>query len=156
MRVYLMRKKYSQLLLMCFSIIIISSSSGVNAYYNPISRVNISDAFYTDYNGDGLEDDVVAFITVDTWYLYHSYSLLINVVLTLPSGYYFDHVGELFITDRTENFMLVMLDHAIEPGWYHLGINYEMGCKEGYTELIFDPPGGGIKGTTPSLIVINI
>jgi len=119
--------------------------------------VTILNAYYTDWDLDGEEDDVVA--DVEFSFKYQSdqgYDIRLTIDLILPSGFDFNHKIQEFFDKQYCKVEIIMLNHAIEPGWYDLYIEFFTkvdGTQRGVTYLLFDPPGGGQRGGDPLLFI---
>ncbi|MCY3414962.1 MAG: hypothetical protein INQ03_25150 [Candidatus Heimdallarchaeota archaeon] len=106
--------------------------------------INISEAYYADLEGDGLENDV--FVGVD---LYLSgrdaYNFDYYIFLTLPSGLQFSYAYAFSAKTDYIYFGNYFWQHALEPGWYDVEVFIVMrsgGLTVSSEALIFDPPGG--------------
>lgn len=157
------------ILIILLSFSIPSHAETVTVSNDDISlQLTINDAFYTDYEGDGLENDVIADYELNvTLYkdLHNEYKYTFHVLMVLPSGAYYEYAFDrtLQATDLildtviSFNFRLVMWDHATESGWYNLtsGIEiYQWGHEYDDMTITFDPPEDGGTGDTlppPSL-----
>jgi len=109
--------------------------------------LTITDAFYTDLDGDEVLDIVsyfdLQFIGVGR------HVITIDVYLTLPSGSTFYY--EWLITTSLESITcrINFFDHALETGIYKLTIDVFLpkgGLDTGTCEYEFDPPGSSGGG----------
>ena len=113
--------------------------------------VRIDEAYYTDYDGDGKEDDIVTvfriFIKQEADYCFN---VEVECEIETPSGIEFEYEFEIE-TQYGFAATLVWLNTAIEPGWYKLEVEADAGgYVEDEDELVFDPPGKG--GGEPPVI----
>jgi hypothetical protein len=117
-----------------------------------ILRLTITDAYYTDLDGDKVLD-VVGFFTVTHFEECESYNIWIFPTLQLPSGKEFNYKFD--ITDGkkydSRDYQLIFYDHALETGDYTLFIEvYAVKTRSllcyyyyrGTADYTFDPPGG--------------
>ncbi len=122
--------------------------------------VNILDAYYTDTDGDGREDDVESHIVIDFDGVPYGwlYEYTFYAFLTLPSGQWYGYQIDVITNMLSVDFELVFLNHATESGDYLLEIllvhtfsGYWV--EQIYTQLIFDPPVEGQGDAPPSFNV---
>jgi hypothetical protein len=128
-------------------------------------EVEIHEAYYTDYDGDGYKDDIITIFSIYAYYVSERWSGEINVdcELETPSGTeidfeYTDYMDTHFTytyKGRTkfgyfEKYGIYWLDSAKESGWYEFKIHVRSlgysGPRSDYESIIFDPPGGGDPG----------
>lgn len=127
-----------------------------------ILQLTITDAYYTDLDGDKVLD-VVAYFTVH--FFRDDYNILIYPTLQLPSGDAFNYLFDI-TPDRSYNtsvdYQLIFYDHALETGDYTLFIQvevfkqwwyYRYHCYEGVADYTFDPPGSS-GGGDPCCVLI--
>lgn len=121
--------------------------------------VIIVDAYYTDFDGDGKEDDIITVFRVvidnddDNSFLS---KVKVDCKITTPSG---DSYKFKFDEYTQNGFVatLVWLNTANEPGWYDFGISSSISKEiKVNDELTFDPPGGGDKGELPAISIDSI
>ncbi len=116
--------------------------------YDGYLDVDITDAHYCDYDGDGSEDDVVTVFEVDIrksddW---DGGVFRLQTYLILPSGYGWVYT---FYVKAEGDFQITMIWYncAIESGWYTFYVFADaLGSeapRSGYDSIVFDPPGGG-------------
>jgi hypothetical protein len=131
------------------SMTVANSSGSVN--------VNIDDAYYTDYSGDGIEDDVVVHFTfvINQGSRAHFEAYF---TLTLPSGASFMY-GYIINTRLSElEGTIVFYHHATEPGYYNIKIDLILrsgGVTHGSTDYDFDPPGQSPGGDPHAVLTFN-
>ena len=159
-----MKKNRFGLLVFTFVILasVIGSLSISNGTAYDIERMNsnefyITDAYYGDFDYDGIEDDieVIAILDIDcddetTSYLY--------LKIYLPSGYCF----RFFVTIELEangnpiHFTFTAYNTALENGWYTAKLTgyfvTDNNLYVGTSYMIFDPPGDDGEGD-PELTV---
>jgi hypothetical protein len=119
------------------------------AYYAIRNRdvvvVIIDEAYYTDYDNDGKEDDVVTVFTViiDDYDGNNGQNTVeVSCLLELPSGTEFKFAFE----EKTKigfQATLVWYNTAIEVGWYELRVEASYQAYEAFDTITFDPPGKG-------------
>ncbi|RLI47949.1 MAG: hypothetical protein DRO73_10615 [Candidatus Thorarchaeota archaeon] len=106
--------------------------------------VKILDAYYTDADDDGYEDDVVALFDI---YLDGAvrYNIDIYPELVLPSGESFLYGYTINTRLSTLHCTMYFLHHATETGNYTFSVDvvsYTGGVATGQVNYVFDPPGG--------------
>ena len=117
--------------------------------------IQIVDAYYTDLDGDGYEDDIK--LLVDCSFAKTDPTRVdLNIWIELPSGLTFN--VRISIYNTPNNFLLNIdcFDMAIESGWYTVTLLASvMGAGNGKLyitdEIVFDPPTGGGPGLPPSV-----
>ncbi|MFX0061999.1 MAG: hypothetical protein ACFFC7_07405 [Candidatus Hermodarchaeota archaeon] len=132
------------------------AASEVTLYENDgdrILRLTITDAYYTDLDGDEVLD-VVAYFTVR--FYRDDYKLLIYPKLQLPSGETFNYSFDITYDSYyyyNYDYQLIFYDHALETGDYTLFIQVEAIKQRWYyyycydiADYTFDPPGSGAGG----------
>lgn len=107
-------------------------------------NLTILNAYYTDADGDGSEDDVIAEFVI-TLSGSNRYNFIIFPTLTLPSG--MEHSYGYFINTRLSILHCTMYFYhsATESGWYTFSIEIiglTGGGASGLASFEFDPPGG--------------
>ena len=113
-----------------------------------ILRLIITDAYYTDLDGDTVLD-VVAYFRV--YFYREDYDIYIYPTLQLPSGQAFSYGFDITCYSYYYyyyTFQLLFYDHALETGDYTLFIEIytikqwsQYSCYD-VADLTFDPPGG--------------
>ena len=113
--------------------------------------IKITDAYYCDFDMDGIEDDVVVEFIVgmysededyprydmDKWF-----RINLEVELELPSGLSYKYELVMEAKNSFAKAKLVYFNHATESGWYYTSIHAEI-IKWGLSDsdqCIFDPP----------------
>ncbi len=138
-----------------FMVVLAPFSSGIAAVLedeNTYVQFYIVDAYYTDAEGDGLENDVISDFFMRIITAYSSIHLLISIYLELPSttSYTYDYTFRLGTGDY--DLRMYFYNHATESGWYIVTITVTVMSKfqlmSGYESLVFDPPGQH-EGTEP-------
>jgi hypothetical protein len=126
-------------------------------FSSPFSPVTmyINHAYYYDLDFDGVEDDVLTIITIET--VSGNPLLMINDVfeyLTLPSG--LTYYVSVSIQGNYNHVLLIIewFNVATETGWYDLLVCVDCYCLHGYyyleDSLEFDPPDSeGPDGAMP-------
>lgn len=119
----------------------------------PTILLDITQGFYADTDGDGLEDDVYV-ETVMQILCANRVNFEYYITLTLPSGMSFTYGYQINTRLNLITFDNNFYDHALESGDYKVdvqiflktgGISYSSGS------LVFDPPGH--TGTDPSFVL---
>ncbi len=123
-----------------------------NAFY-------ITDAFYGDFDNDGVEDDIKVIAILDIDYEDEIISYL-YLDIYLPSGFCF----QFFVTIKLEangnplQFTFTAYNTALENGWYIAKLTgffiTDDNLYFGTTYMIFDPPGDDGEGDPE--ITVNI
>ncbi|MCE7735334.1 MAG: hypothetical protein GPJ54_10685 [Candidatus Heimdallarchaeota archaeon] len=131
--------------------------------------VKFLNAWYTDLEGDGFEDDIVLKIKIKyedieidddnngvdrikgkTTVKNNNKQLKLKIELVLPSGFSFLHYVEKSINSEEVILDILLYNHAVESGWYwgHITIvdNYHNPLSK-KDSIFFDPPGGRSGGT---------
>ncbi|MFX0113841.1 MAG: hypothetical protein ACFFB3_04790 [Candidatus Hodarchaeota archaeon] len=115
-------------------------------------KIMFIDAYYTELDGDGLEDDVVTDLLIEMNELIPV--LFIYIEVELPSGMTHD-IWLPINPDSTElNFHVDFHDIATESGWYTARVFAAVPCNQGSLvyylcdTIEFDPPGKG--GSDPA------
>ncbi|MHA1772052.1 MAG: hypothetical protein ACTSYL_07375 [Candidatus Thorarchaeota archaeon] len=106
--------------------------------------VHVLDAFYTDADDDGYEDDVIAYFDIHLDGA-QRYNFDIYPALTLPSGtsYLYGYTINTRLSDL--HCTMYFYDHATESGNYTFSVDvilYTGGVASGQVQYVFDPPGG--------------
>ncbi len=106
--------------------------------------VHILDAYYTDADDDGREDDVVAYFDIHLDGA-RRYNMDIYPALTLPSGtsYLYGYTINTRLSDL--HCIMYFYNHATESGNYTFSVDvvlYTGGVAGGQIQHVFDPPGG--------------
>jgi hypothetical protein len=122
-----------------------------NCYLLDNDEFYIDDAFYGDFDSDGVEDDtrVIAVLDIDFEGDITSYFYL---DLYLPSGYCFSFfvTAEIDANGNEIYFIFTTYNTAIENGWYTAKLTgYFVTYDTLYTGtaiMIFDPPGDDGEG----------
>ncbi|MFX1254086.1 MAG: hypothetical protein ACFFCZ_20905 [Promethearchaeota archaeon] len=140
------------------------AASEITLYENDgdyILRLSITDAYYTNLDGNKVLD-VVAYFTVR--FYRDDYNIMIYPTLQLPSGdafnYSFDITNDADGYYSRVDYQLLFYDHALETGDYTLFIKVEAIKQRWYSsyycydvaDFTFDPPGG--SGGHPPLCVL--
>ncbi len=123
----------------------------------PSISVTIIDAYYTDADGGGVQNDVVVVteFTID--------GLLVNglryvIRITLPSGTTF--TGIVFVITNmaqlsTTNYFY---NTALESGWYEAFVYVDLNGNPYVSDtdhMVFDPPGGDNSDTSGFGVKVN-
>lgn len=119
----------------------------------------ILDAYYGDFDGDRLFDDVRILLKIDIQFAYYlddeSINAILKIDIFLPSGLKYKGVLK-FSTEYEGNDIFVLitaLNTATESGWYETEIDSIITFdKNTYTpsdDFIFDPPTDGGSGSDP-------
>ncbi len=138
-------------LIALLTIIVFSLFQGITSVSanteGPIN-VDIEEAYYSDLDNDGFNDDVFVLLRFDlTGSSYYEYGYLIT--LTLPSGTSYSYiviVRSLVDTVYTKNYFW---DHATECGDYTVTVQALLNVPYTFYDTdteIFDPPGGSEGG----------
>lgn len=152
-----MKKRKMALLMSIFFLVVASVPIGAEGFWyliNPAEiEVSYRDAYYSDYEGDGNEDDVTIRLTIEIFdsaiNTYYGVNFDLYIGLELPSGTEYWYLIEFSYWHTNEfPFSVYLLNHATESGWYKATtIGYIEG-KDYYYEnvIIFDPPGASKPG----------
>jgi hypothetical protein len=140
----------SILLIMMFlftSFAVIQNSSANFSVY-----VTVTDAYYADLSGDGLEMDVGIHLFLEIYNNKVSTDVSLYIGIELPSGLTFWFLVEFTAIKYTyygyTNIFFEGLNTALESGWYNA---YAVAFAEGEQYSVmhiytFDPPGGSSPG----------
>lgn len=165
-------KKFTKVILVSFLVLfaVIPISNVLGELYvadNEITVIiNITNAYYTALDDDGIENDVVANfdMTVIKNSNRHSNERLkfnLYVELILPSGLNYIYGYRVSCKKGVSVSPVIYLyNHATEPGWYTIELTCILADRGlvtgvGTESLVFDPPGG-TPGTEPGSCVIII
>jgi hypothetical protein len=125
--------------------------------------ITIKDAYYTDADGDGVEDDIISHFEIKSKIFDedddNSVDLHLIFNLILPSGFKYEYKFSVAIFEGTQKYMITYYHHATETGWYTetiSGIVRLNGFKtiRGAVSLTFDPPEGD-PGHEPLAILVE-
>ena len=115
--------------------------------------LTIQDAFYTDADKDGSDDDIISYFSISVSTIDEDFKkknkgvkIKIKVKIIFPSKNHEKHSFSLRLRDGTVNYQLTLLNHALESGWYDLLITIKANQGrniKGTAMLSFDPPGTG-------------
>lgn len=124
-----------------------STSETVIIENNKITMaITIVDAYYTELDGDGIQNDVVSHFNLNfTNDQFTSVFYDLDFSLILPSGINYSYHYAFSTTEYDLAYVVSFFNHATESGWYTFGITgtiYQGGTATGAVDLIFDPPGG--------------
>ncbi|MFX1475692.1 MAG: hypothetical protein ACFFCO_09505 [Promethearchaeota archaeon] len=110
-----------------------------------IITITILSAYYTDADGDGFADDVVAHFDVALSGA-EAYVFDMFPSLTLPSGLTYIYWYTVLTNCTLIHFTITFYNHITESGWYIFAIATLYFSNNGrnivYAEFPFDPPGG--------------
>lgn len=119
--------------------------------------ITITDAFYTDLEQSGVENDVVSHFTLELTNEEEIQRFFLYITLRLPSGTeysYWYYISTNQSLEATMNFY----NHATESGWYDLkilGILLDRPISCGLESYTFDPPGSGGGDPAGVTLVLN-
>ncbi len=119
--------------------------------------LTILDAFYTDADGDGYEDDVVGYFDIHL-YGRPRYTLDIYPSLVLPSGTTHTYLYTINTRLDTLHCTMYFYDHALESGNYTFAVEivlYTGGVTAGEANYLFDPPGGSGDADPCGFLVVS-
>lgn len=147
------------ILLLVVSLLPICASADTLTVQNTSSSLalHITDAYYTAYESDGIEDDVVVLFTIDLDSQGRT-QFDIHLTLTLPSS--FEVTYSYFINTVLNHLDATMIfyDYATELGWYNINIAvqlYSGGLSSASLNHIFDPPGGTEGGDPDGQLILS-
>ncbi len=159
-----MNRKFSKALVLLITALLGMSGISTSSASDRTVWTTIKEAYYSDLDGDGLNDDVFLGVQVDFLNFGKSdfingihYSVLIGLVL--PSGTEFWYQMEDTDNRSTLYLSFHLLNHAIENGWYK---SYAAGSYREMRQdkpivahyVVFDPPGGQ-NGGIPTIDVFK-
>lgn len=132
--------------------ILLQNSIGAAANFSAYTTV--LDAYYTDSDYDGYQDDVISYVGIDIYWGYYGMLVDVYVGLTLPSGAEQWYLVSVRAYSTYFVLKLNFLNSATESGWYTVhaaafAMNDDYSTMHSYT---FDPPGGN-PNNPPQLIV---
>ncbi len=112
--------------------------------------VSIFDAYYTDLDGDGYEDDIKLLIEF-SFPTVEPVRIDLNIWIELPSGLTFNFRVSVWRAPNDSILNIDCIDMAIESGWYTVYlVTSVMGSGGGKyyitDSLMFDPPSEGGNG----------
>ena len=115
----------------------------------------ITEAYYTDLDNDGYQDDIFAIVLIETEGVIFA-NLDYYVQMELPSGTVYSY--HVRITTNNETLILsnYFWNHAYESGNYSLTVTVVLRNARRMTSsttLVFDPPGSS-QGGEPSFDVV--
>ncbi len=152
--------------ILLLSVLIIAASSTV-AYASSVTvrssnrqvsvTLSIVEAFYTDADGDGYEDDVVGYFDIFLGGR-QRYTMDISPALTLPSGESYTYLYTVNTRLSTLHCTMYFYDHALESGNYTFSVDivlYTGGVAAGQTHYSFDPPGGSGDADPCGFLVVS-
>ncbi len=159
-----MKKIFQFLILMIFIISLSSTSIGRQNSFStetlnePYIGIEITNAFYADLDGNGIEDDI--FVQVDlSFFGASTINFDYYIILTLPSGE--SHAYTISLASHVDKLIIdnYFWNHATEPGWYTVEVHTVLrtgGVQILSDSMVFDPPGGS-EGSDPIgfSIIIN-
>jgi hypothetical protein len=161
--------KKLKLISLSFFILLIMQGAIVSSAWGASIDVRIKQAYYTDIDDDGYEDDVLVSLKFQFMINDDEFSFRYTIVLTLPSGISYAYqvsldmeVDEDLCEEFDEDTMIIVnidnlfYNHATESGDYRVEVYATLtdpGHDRAYTSLIFDPPGA-TDGTTPDFEII--
>ncbi len=123
---------------------------------SPTVSITVKDAFYGDADGDGKQDDVIAYIE-HNFTGATRYQLDVYPTLILPSGDEYTWYYTLNTRLSSVTVIAYFYNHALESGNYTLTIDAFLktgGISHAQDSHIFDPPGG--KGDNPPDFSVSI
>ena len=165
-------KKFTKVLLVSFLVLfaVLPINNVIGELYvtdNEITVIiDITNAYYTALDDDGIENDVVANFDMTVFKNDRKYSndrmkFDLYVELILPSG--INYIYGYRVTCKrcvSVSPIIYLYNHATEPGWYTIVLTCVLADRGlvtgiGSEYLVFDPPGG-TPGTEPGSCMIII
>lgn len=135
----------------------VSAQVTINSVNDQASvTVDIIDAYYTDADDDGFEDDVVAHFDIHLSGK-QRYNMDIYPSLILPSGTSYDYGYTINTRLTTLHCTMYFYDHATESGDYTFHVDvilYTGGVASGQVDYVFDPPGGSGDADPCGVLVV--
>jgi len=165
-------KKFTKVILVSFLMLfaVLPISTVIGELYvtdNEITVIiNITDAYYTALDNDGIENDIVANFDMtifknDRKYSNERIKFDLYVELILPSGLNYIYGYRVSCKGCVSVSPVIYLyNHATEPGWYTIVLTCVLADRGlvtgmGSEYLVFDPPGG-TPGTEPGSCIIIV
>ncbi len=120
-------------------------------------KVQILDAYYTDADGDGNEDDVIAYFDL-SFEGNARYNIDVYPSLTLPSGSEYTYAYVINTRLSIVHCTMYFYNHALESGDYIFSVqvvSYIGGVVSGTASYVFDPPGGSGDADPAGVLVVT-
>jgi hypothetical protein len=148
------------LVLMVLALVTVEARADSDQGEDDSLMVSIESADYLDFDGDGVEDDIIVEYEIEVpngnWYFSRTD---IYCVLELPSGDYFDCLIIVIGKYNSLKITMVWYNTAIESGWYTFSVYafaYGYHAPEpGGDSYVFDPPTPKEPGT-PVIDIIEV
>lgn len=125
--------------------------------------VTFTEATYADLDGDGQTDDInLQYTLVLSGYsdseLANGVTFKFIIDVVSPSNTHYHHKFEYTTNVADMLFVLDLLDHATDQGWYFANVRvFDQGNRfvSARDHIVFDPPGGK-PGGDPRLLVVVV